>query len=145
MKIALVGATGLVGSEMLKMLEVLHQRHPFTLIAAASERSIGKKISFLQQEISVMSVEKAIEQQPEFAVFSAGAAASEQYAPTFAANGTTVVDNSSAWRMHPDIPLIVPEINAGQLNRQHKIIANPNCSTIQMVIALHPLHQHYGI
>lgn len=145
MKIAVVGVTGLVGTEMMKMLENLNQKFSFSVMAVASERSVGKKIPFLQQEVEVCSVENAIAQKPEFAIFSAGAAVSEKYAPQFAANGTTVIDNSSAWRMQPEIPLIVPEINASILNKNHKIIANPNCSTIQMVMALAPLHRKYGI
>lgn len=145
MKIALIGATGLVGSEMIKKLEDLRQTQEFSLIASASKSSIGKKILFFNQEIEVCSVEDAIIQKPTFAIFSAGASVSAQYAPLFAANGTTVVDNSSAWRMKPEIPLIVPEINASILTKNHKIIANPNCSTIQMVVVLNPIQEKYGI
>lgn len=145
MKIALIGATGLVGSEMIKKLEDLRQTQEFSLIASASKSSIGKKILFFNQEIKVCSVEDAIIQKPTFVIFSAGASVSAQYAPLFAANGTTVVDNSSAWRMKPEIPLIVPEINASILTKNHKIIANPNCSTIQMVVVLNPIQEKYGI
>lgn len=145
MKIAIVGATGLVGSEMMNMLETLHQKINFSVIASASERSIGKSIPFLHQKVTVCSVADALSQKPEFAIFSAGGSVSEQFAPLFAEKGTTVVDNSSFWRMNPEIPLIVPEINASILTKNHKIIANPNCSTLQMVVALAPLHRKYGI
>lgn len=145
MKIAVIGATGLVGGEMMKMLEQMHQRVDFSVMAAASERSVGKKIPFLNQEVEIETVENIIAQRPDVAIFSAGATVSEKYAPLFAQNQTTVVDNSSFWRMKSDIPLIVPEINASILTKNHKIISNPNCSTIQMVVALAPLHQKYGI
>ncbi len=144
MKIAVVGATGMVGSVM---LEVLAERNfPVTeLLLVASERSAGKKIAYSGAEYTVIGLQDAVDQQPDIALFSAGGATSLEWAPKFAAAGTTVVDNSSAWRMDPSKKLIVPEINAGELTKEDKIIANPNCSTIQMVMALAPLHKKYGI
>jgi aspartate-semialdehyde dehydrogenase len=144
MKIAVVGATGMVGSVM---LEVLAERNfPVTeLLLVASERSAGKKIAYNGVEYTVIGLQDAVDQQPDIALFSAGGATSLEWAPKFAAAGTTVVDNSSAWRMDPSKKLIVPEINAGELTEEDKIIANPNCSTIQMVMALAPLHKKYGI
>ncbi len=144
MKIALVGATGLVGSVMLK---VLRERGfcNCELIPAASSRSVGKKIKFGDKDIEIVSVDEAISKKPDFAIFSAGSSASLEYAPIFAKNGTTVIDNSSAWRSYEDIPLVVPEINGDILTSKDKIIANPNCSTIQMVMALAPLHKKYQI
>ena len=144
MRIAVVGATGLVGS---KMLQVLDEQHIVIdeLIVAASERSVGKPIEFQGKVHHVIRVEDAIAARPDIAIFSAGASASKQYAPLFAAQGTYVVDNSSAWRMDPDVPLVVPEINADTLTRDTHIIANPNCSTIEMVLALAPLHQAFDI
>jgi len=144
MKIAVVGATGLVGSKMLQVLD--EQKIKIDeLIVAASEKSIGKEIVFQGKTHRVVSVEDAIEACPDIAIFSAGASASKQYAPLFAAKGTYVIDNSSAWRMYPDIPLVVPEINADVITKDTHIIANPNCSTIQMVLALHPLHKAFDI
>ena len=144
MKIAVVGATGLVGS---KMLQVLDEKRVNIneLIVAASERSIGKEIVFQGKKHIVVSVDDAIAARPDIAIFSAGATASRQYAPRFAANGTFVIDNSSAWRMEKDVPLVVPEINADTITKDTHIIANPNCSTIQMVMALAPIHKTYGI
>jgi len=144
MKIAVVGATGMVGNVM---LEVLAERNfPVTeLLLVASERSVGKKIAYNGTEYTVIGLQDAIDQKPDIALFSAGGATSTEWAPKFAAAGTTVVDNSSAWRMDPSKKLVVPEINAGELTRDDKIIANPNCSTIQMVVALAPLHKKYGI
>lgn len=144
MKIAVVGATGLVGSVM---LEVLAQRKfPVgELIPIASEKSVGKEISFQGKTYRVVSLEEGVTKKPHIALFSAGGATSLAWAPKFAAMGTTVVDNSSAWRMDPDKKLIVPEINAHCLTPQDKIIANPNCSTIQMVMVLAPLHLNFGI
>ena len=144
MKIAVVGATGLVGS---KMLQVLHEQNVTfdKLIVAASERSVGKAITFGGKPHKVVSVEDAIAAAPDIAIFSAGAEASKQYAPLFAAKGTYVIDNSSAWRMYDDVPLVVPEINPDTITRDTHIIANPNCSTIQMVLALAPLHEAYDI
>lgn len=144
MKVAVVGATGLVGQVMIKLLE--EQNFPLTeLIPVASEKSVGKKISFKGQEVSVQSIQSAIDLKAEIALFSAGGETSLAYAEKFAAAGTTVIDNSSAWRMDPTKKLIVPEVNAGELTKEDKIIANPNCSTIQMVLALAPIHKKYGI
>jgi aspartate-semialdehyde dehydrogenase len=144
MKIAVVGATGLVGS---KMLEVLDQRNfPFSeLLPVASERSAGALITFKGKEYTVITLDQALKEKPAIALFSAGGEVSKEWAPRFAAVGTTVIDNSSAWRMDAQIPLIVPEINADSLNKSHKIIANPNCSTIQMVVALHLIHRNFGL
>ena len=144
MIVAVVGATGLVGSKMLQVLE--ERRFPVTeLLPVASERSWGKKVTFQGREWTVMSAEEAIARKPALAIFSAGGAVSAELAPRFAAVGCYVVDNSSYWRMDPNVPLIVPEINADVLKRGDYIIANPNCSTIQMVMALAPLHKAYGI
>ncbi len=144
MKIAVVGATGLVGRKMIRVLK--ERNFPITrLIAVASENSVGKVIRFEESEIEIISPEKAIEQKPDIALFSAGSHASKIWAPKFAAAGITVIDNSSAWRMDQKIPLVVPEINGFILKKEHKIIANPNCSTIQMVMALAPLHRRIGI
>ena len=144
MKIAVVGAIGLVGSKMLQVLDEQHI-HIDELIVTASERSVGKAIVFQNKTYKVVSVDEAIEKCPDIAIFSAGAAASKQYAPRFAANGTFVIDNSSAWRMEKNVPLVVPEINADTITPETHIIANPNCSTIQMVMALAPIHKAYGI
>lgn len=144
MKIALVGATGLVGSVMLKVLEE-RNFEVSELILVASPKSVGKQLRFGDQMHTIVSAAQAIAARPDFAIFSAGGATSLELAPQFAAVGTTVIDNSSAWRMHPDIKLIVPEINGHTLTKADKIIANPNCSTIQMVLALNPLHLKYGI
>jgi len=144
MKIAVVGATGLVGSKMLQVLGEQKVRID-ELIVAASERSVGKEIIFQGKTYKVISVEEAIAARPDIAIFSAGAAASKQYAPRFAANGTFVIDNSSAWRMEKDVPLVVAEINADTITDKTHIIANPNCSTMQMVMALAPIHKAYGI
>lgn len=144
MKVAVVGATGLVGQVMIKLLE--ERNFPLTeLIPVASEKSVGKKISFKGEEVVVQSVQSAIDLKPGIALFSAGGETSLAYAEKFAAVGTTVIDNSSAWRMDPTKKLIVPEVNAGELTKEDKIIANPNCSTIQMVLALAPIHKKYGI
>lgn len=144
MKVAVVGVTGLVGGVMCKVLEERH--FPLTeFIPVASERSVGKEVEFKGRSYTVISMEAAIESRPDIAIFSAGGSTSLEWAPKFAAVGTTVVDNSSAWRMDPDKKLVVPEINAGILTSADKIIANPNCSTIQMVMALAPIHQKYGI
>lgn len=144
MKIAVIGATGLVGSKMLQVLDE-QKVHIDELIVAASERSVGKEIVFQGKTHKLVSVEEAIESCPDIAIFSAGGAASKKYAPLFAAKGTYVVDNSSAWRMENDVPLVVPEINADTITRGTHIIANPNCSTIQMVMALAPLHKAFNI
>ena len=144
MKIALVGATGMVGNVM---LQVLAERNfeMTELIPVASERSVGKHISFKNKEYTIVSLQDAVNKQPDIALFSAGGDTSLEWAPKFAAVGTTVIDNSSAWRMDLDKKLVVPEINANQLKKQDKIIANPNCSTIQMVMVLAPLHKKYKI
>ena len=144
MKVAVVGATGLVGG---KMLQVLAERNfPLDeLLVVASERSVGKKIEYRGKEYTVIGLEEAVKERPDIAIFSAGGGTSLEWAPRFAEVGTTVVDNSSAWRMDPSKKLVVPEINAHVLTRKDKIIANPNCSTIQMVLALAPLHRRYGI
>lgn len=142
MKVAVVGATGLVGS---KMLQVLAERNfPVSdLIPVASEKSVGKEVEFKGRYYKVVSMADAIAAKPAVAIFSAGGGTSLEWAPQFAAAGITVVDNSSAWRMDPTKPLVVPEINADILTKADKIIANPNCSTIQMVVALNPLHKKY--
>lgn len=140
MKVAVVGATGLVGSKMLQILE--ERQFPVTeLIPVASERSAGKTIPFKGKNYLVVTPENALKLAPNVALFSAGGSTSKEWAPQFAAIGCTVIDNSSAWRMDPEIPLVVPEVNGTVLQARHKIIANPNCSTIQMVMALHPIHQ----
>lgn len=144
MKIAIVGATGLVGSVMLNVLE--ERKFPCeTIIPVASEKSIGKKVKYNNAEVEVLGIKQAISLKPDIAIFSAGGEISLKWATEFAKAGTTVIDNSSAWRMHADIKLIVPEINASLLTQEDKIIANPNCSTIQMVVALAPLHKKYKI
>ena len=144
MKVAVVGATGLVGQIMLKVLEErafpVHEFYP-----VASQQSIGKKVLFNGMEHAIVSVEDAIAAKPDLVLFSAGAAASKEWAPKFAEAGCTVVDNSSAWRMIEGIPLVVPEVNGHVLTSNDKIIANPNCSTIQLVVALNPIHQRFGI
>src|SRR4051812_17801286 len=144
MKVAVVGATGLVGSKMLQILE--ERNFPVSeLIPVASERSIGKEVEFKGKKYKVVSMTDAIAAKPAVAIFSAGGSTSLEWAPKFAAAGITVIDNSSAWRMDPSKPLIVPEINASVLTATDKIIVNPNCSTIQMVVALNPLHKKYAI
>jgi len=144
MKIAVVGATGLVGNVMLKSL--IERKFPYTeVLAVASEKSIGKKIDFNGSVLEVIGIKQAILLKPDIAIFSAGGSTSLKWAPEFAKIGTTVIDNSSAWRMHENIKLIVPEVNASVLTKDDKIIANPNCSTIQMVVALAPLHHKYKI
>lgn len=144
MKVAVVGATGLVGTKMLQVLE--ERNFPVTeLIPVASEKSVGKEVTFKGKQYKVVSVKDAIKQKPDLALFSAGGSTSLEQAPMFAEAGTTVVDNSSAWRMDPTKKLVVPEVNADVLTAEDKIIANPNCSTIQMVVALKPLHDKYKI
>lgn len=148
MKIAVVGATGLVGGVMLKVLEegrYLSFDKITEIIPVASEKSVGKEIHFNNMPYKIVSMKDAISLKPDIAIFSAGGSTSKEFAPAFAKAGTTVIDNSSAWRMEKDIPLIVPEINAHILQPSHKIIANPNCSTIQMVLTLAPLHKAFGI
>lgn len=144
MKVAVVGATGLVGGVM---REVLEERNlPITeFLPVASERSVGKKVVFKGKDYEVIGMQTAVDMKPEIALFSAGGSTSKEWAPKFAENGTIVIDNSSAWRMDPTKKLVVPEINANQLTNEDKIIANPNCSTIQMVVALAPLHRAFNI
>ena len=146
MKIAVVGATGLVGSEMLK---VLNERgfgaSGYEIVVAASEKSVGKEIDFAGRKLTVVSVDDAIAQKPDYALFSAGATTSRTYAKRFVEVGTTVIDNSSAWRKDAEVPLVVPEVNFSAVKDTNKLIANPNCSTIQMVLALSQLHLRYKI
>jgi aspartate-semialdehyde dehydrogenase len=143
MKVSVVGATGLVGT---KMLQVLAERNfPVTeLIPVASEKSVGKEVTFKGKQYKVVGMSDAIAMKPDVALFSAGGSTSLEWAPEFAKAGITVIDNSSAWRMDPTKKLVVPEINADSLTEEDKIIANPNCSTIQMVVALDPLHKRFG-
>ncbi|MEM1258104.1 MAG: aspartate-semialdehyde dehydrogenase [Bacteroidota bacterium] len=142
MKVAVVGATGMVGEVMLKVLS--ERNFPISeLLVVASERSVGKKLAYQGKEYTIIGLQAAVDAQPDIAIFSAGGSTSLEWAPKFAKVGTTVIDNSSAWRMDPTKKLVVPEINAKELTADDKIIANPNCSTIQMVMALHPLHKKY--
>jgi aspartate-semialdehyde dehydrogenase len=144
MKVAVVGATGLVGSTMLRTLE--ERNFPVTeLIPVASEKSKGKKVAFKGKEYTVVTLQEAVDMRPDIALFSAGGTTSLEWAEAFAAVGTYVIDNSSAWRMHPEKKLVVPEVNATSLTKEDKVIANPNCSTIQMVVVLKPLHDKYKI
>jgi aspartate-semialdehyde dehydrogenase len=144
MKVAVVGATGLVGSMMIRVLE--ERKFPVTdFIPVASERSAGKSVMFNGRGYKVISMEEAVAMRPDLALFSAGGTTSLEWAPVFEKAGTTVIDNSSAWRMDPARKLVVPEVNAAVLTRNDKIIANPNCSTIQMVMALNPLHKKYHL
>lgn len=144
MKVAVVGVTGMVGKVM---LEILTERNfPVTeLLPVASEKSVGKSVEFRGKSYNIIGLDEAVKQQPDIALFSAGGEISLQWAPKFAKKGTVVIDNSSAWRMHEDIKLIVPEINGNLLTKDDKIIANPNCSTSQLVMVLQPLHQAYKI
>ena len=144
LKIAIVGVTGLVGSVMLKVLEERNFKN-IELIAVASSKSVGKEIVFWGKKIKIQSVEDALKLNPDIAIFSAGSDASLSYAPKFAEKSCYVIDNSSAWRMNRKVPLVVPEINANEITSKTKIIANPNCSTIQMVVALAPLHNKYKL
>ncbi len=142
MKVAVVGATGMVGEVMLKVLA--ERNFPLTeLLLVASERSVGKKLPYKGEDYTVIGLSDAVAAKPDIAIFSAGGDTSIEWAPKFAAVGTTVIDNSSAWRMDPTKKLVVPEINANTLTAEDKIIANPNCSTIQLVMALSPLHNKY--
>jgi len=142
MKIAVVGATGMVGRKMLKILEE-RRIFPDDMIPVASEKSVGKNVSFNGKDIAIRSMQGAIDEKPDIALFSAGGATSLKWAESFTAAGCFVIDNSSAWRMNEKVPLVVPEINAQAISKKTKIIANPNCSTIQMVLALAPLHWKY--
>ncbi|MDF1671970.1 MAG: aspartate-semialdehyde dehydrogenase [Vicingaceae bacterium] len=144
MKIAVVGATGMVGNVMLKVLA--ERNFPVTeLIPVASEKSVGKEIEYNGKKFKVVGLQTAVEMAPDIAIFSAGGSTSTEWAPKFAEAGITVIDNSSAWRMNPNNKLVVPEINADVLTAEDKIIANPNCSTIQMVLVMNPLHKKYKI
>lgn len=144
MRLAIVGATGLVGQELLKVIE--ERKFEFDeLLLVASSKNVGKKISYKGKEHAIVSMEAAVEAAPDVAIFSAGGSTSLEWAPKFANRGTVVIDNSSAWRMDPNKKLIVPEINGSAITAEDKIIANPNCSTIQMVIALAPLHKRYKL
>ncbi len=145
MKIAVVGATGLVGRVMLRVLEESRLFEGIDLLPAASERSEGKKVLFHGRETTVMSISRVLEALPDIALFSAGKEVSLEWVPAFAGRQVYVIDNSSAWRQDVNIPLVVPEINAAEIKKHTRIIANPNCSTIQMVLALAPLHSRYGI
>ncbi len=144
MKLVLVGATGLVGQEMLKVLDLRNFEFD-ELLLVASERSVGKVLEFKGKAYTVIGLSTAVENKPDVAIFSAGGGTSLEWAPRFAEAGSIVIDNSSAWRMHPRLKLVVPEINANALKIDDRIIANPNCSTIQMVLALAPLQQKYGL
>ncbi|MEM9647758.1 MAG: aspartate-semialdehyde dehydrogenase [Bacteroidota bacterium] len=144
MKVAVVGATGMVGEVMLNVLA--ERNFPISeLLLVASERSVGKKLTYKNEEHTIIGLADAVAARPDIAIFSAGGGTSLDWAPKFAEVGTTVIDNSSAWRMDPTKKLVVPEINANELSSEDKIIANPNCSTIQMVMALNPLHKKYGM
>ena len=144
MRVAVVGATGLVGTQMLKVLA--ERNFPVTeLFPVASARSVGKELEYKGKKYKVIGLQDAVDIAPDIAIFSAGGDTSLEWAPKFAAAGTTVIDNSSAWRMDRDKALIVPEVNANVLTKDSKIIANPNCSTIQMIVALAPLHAKYKI
>lgn len=144
MKVAVVGATGLVGTQMIKVLT--ERNFPVTeFLPVASEKSVGKEVSLNGANVKIIGMEEAVALKPDIAIFSAGGSTSLEWAPKFAEAGSTVIDNSSAWRMDPTKKLVVPEVNAGVLTKEDKIIANPNCSTIQMVVALNPLHKKYKI
>ena len=144
MKVAVVGATGMVGQMMLKVLE--ERAFPVSeLIPVASSHSVGKEVTFRGESHKVVSMEEGVAAHPDIALFSAGGSVSKEWAPAFASTGCVVIDNSSAWRMEKNIPLVVPEVNSDILTSEDKIIANPNCSTIQLVVALHPIHQQFGI
>lgn len=144
MRVAVVGVTGMVGQVMLSLLE--ERKFPITeLIPVASERSVGKTIRFKDREYTIQALREAVNLQPDLALFSAGGSVSLEWAPEFAKVGTVVIDNSSAWRMDPEIKLVVPEINGPAITKEDRIIANPNCSTIQLVMVLKPLHEKYGI
>jgi aspartate-semialdehyde dehydrogenase len=144
MKVALVGATGMVGQVMLQLLE--ERSFPLTdLLLVASEKSVGQRRAFRGKDLNIISLEEAVSESPDLALFSAGGSVSEQWAPKFADVGTTVIDNSSFWRMSDQHPLVIPEINGNTISKKHKIIANPNCSTIQLLMALKPLHDEYQV
>ncbi|MDT8401603.1 MAG: aspartate-semialdehyde dehydrogenase [Bacteroidales bacterium] len=143
-KVAVVGVSGIVGRAMLEVLE--ERNYPFEiLLPVASERSAGKEITFRGRSHKIISITEALRQNPDLALFSAGSAVALEWAPVFAGQGTVVIDNSSAWRMNEGVPLVIPEINAGDIRSEHRIIANPNCSTIQLLMVMAPLHRAYGI
>ncbi len=143
-KVAVVGASGMVGQAMLRVLE--ERNFPVDeLIPVASEKSIGREIEFRNEKFKITGPEEAVKRKPDFAFFSAGGSVSLQWAPAFAKAGTIVIDNSSAWRMDKNIPLVIPEINASSIKKNDRIIANPNCSTIQLLMVIAPLHRAYGI
>lgn len=144
MKIAVVGVTGLVGNEIIKVLEE-KKIYVTEFYPVASSKSIGKEIYFHNNKYNVIGISEALSMKPDIAIFSAGSLVSKEWAPKFAESGTTIIDNSSAWRMDKHVPLVVPEINANLLTKEHKIIANPNCSTIIMVMVIAPLHRVYSI
>jgi aspartate-semialdehyde dehydrogenase len=144
MRIAIVGCTGLVGTEMLNIIDE-RNINVSEIIPVASENSIGKTIVFKGKKYYVVGLQEGVNTKPDIALFSAGASVSKEWAPRFANGGTYVIDNSSAWRMYEDVPLVVPEVNAHVLKSNHRIIANPNCSTIQLVVAVYPLHEKYSI
>ncbi len=144
MKVAIIGATGLVGNIMVKVLEERTFRVT-DFLPVASKRSVGRDVSFRGRTYKVLGMDEALAQKPQIALFSAGSATSMEWAHKFASAGAVVIDNSSAWRMHPDIKLVIPEINANVIKRKDRIIANPNCSTIQLLIPLYPLYKKYGI
>ncbi len=144
MQIAIIGATGLVGRKMIEVIEELMPQD-INLLFAASEKSIGSELNFKGESIKVISIVDALIQKPAIVLFSAGSDVSKEWAPKFAEAGSFVIDNSSAWRMDDNVPLIVPEINAKEISINHKIIANPNCSTVQLVLAIKPLQHIYGI
>jgi aspartate-semialdehyde dehydrogenase len=144
MRVVIVGATGLVGREMLRVVEQRNLPVEEVLVVA-SQKSVGKKIHFKGRELTCISMEQAIAEKPDIALFSAGGEVSKSFAPRFAEAGIRVIDNSSAWRMDPEVKLVVPEINGHMLSQEDMIIANPNCSTIQLVMVLHPLNKRYGI
>lgn len=144
LKVAVVGATGMVGRTMMQILQ--ERNFPLSeLIPAASSRSAGKTLEFSGKQVTIVSIDEALLRKPDIALFSAGGDVSREWAPKFADAGTIVIDNSSAWRMEADCPLIVPEVNFAAVTKAHRIIANPNCSTIQLVMALKPLHDQYGV
>ncbi len=144
MRIAIVGCTGLVGTEMIKMLEA-SSLSVSDIIPVASEKSVGKEVEFRGAKYKVVNLNEGVNAKPSVALFSAGASVSKEWAPRFAEMGTFVIDNSSAWRMFPHVPLVVPEVNPDAINAESKIISNPNCSTIQLVVAIAPLHAKYKI
>ena len=145
MIIAIIGSTGLVGTEIIKILEKQKQPNITKVLFVSSKRSVGKKIDYKKKKIEIISIEKAIEKKPTYALFSAGSETALRFAKKFTKTGTVVIDNSSAFRMHKNIKLIVPEVNKNNITKKDRIIANPNCSTIQLVLAISKIHQHFNI